>query len=65
MRHIDSNIVPGVLFGIDQEYENFAKINNTQVNIHKYLWMTIDCSLTGKLIFSMVDYIGKMLDDIP
>ena len=27
--------------------------------------MTIDYSSPGKVIFSMIDYIGKMLDDIP
>ena len=27
--------------------------------------MTIDYSSHGKLIFSMIDYIGKMLDNIP
>ena len=32
--------------------------------MHKYLGMTIDYSLPGKEIFLMVDYIGKMLDDI-
>ena len=33
--------------------------------MHTYLGMTIDYSSPGKVIFSMVDYIGKMLDDIP
>ena len=33
--------------------------------VHKYLGRTIDYSLPGKVIFSMIDYIGKMLDDIP
>ena len=33
--------------------------------IHKYLRMTIDCSSPGKVIFCMVNYIGKVLGDIP
>ena len=33
--------------------------------IHKYHRMTIDSSLPEKLILSMVDYIVKMLYDIP
>ena len=33
--------------------------------IHKYLGMTIEYSSTDKVIFSMINYIGKMLDDIP
>ena len=38
----------------------------TQGKVYKYLRMTIDYSFPGKVIFSMVEYIGKMLDcDIP
>ena len=37
----------------------------TRGKVHKYLRITIDYSLPGKLIFLMIDYIGKMLDDIP
>ena len=33
--------------------------------IHKYLRMTIYYYLTGELILYMVNYIGKMLDEIP
>ena len=33
--------------------------------MHKYLGMTIDYSLPGKLIFSIINYIGKMLEIIP
>ena len=37
----------------------------TRGKVHKYLRMTIDYSSPGKVIFSMIDYIGKMLDDVP
>ena len=37
----------------------------TQGKVHKYLGMTIDYSSPGKVILSMIDYIGKMLDNIP
>ena len=33
--------------------------------VHKYLRMTVDYSSPGKLIFSMIDYIVKTLDNIP
>ena len=36
----------------------------TRGKVHKYLGMTIDYSSPGKVIFSMIDYIGKMIDDI-
>ena len=35
----------------------------TQIKVHKYLGMTVDNSLPGKLIFEMVKYIGKILGD--
>ena len=37
----------------------------TRVKVHKYLGMTIDYSSPVKLIFSMINFIGKMLVDIP
>ena len=37
----------------------------TQGKVHKYFGMTIDYSSSGKVIFSMIEYIGKMLDNIP
>ena len=33
--------------------------------VHKYLGMTIDYSLPGKVILSMIKYIGKTIDNIP
>ena len=36
----------------------------TRGKMHKYLGITIDYSLPGKVIVSMIDYIGKMLEDI-
>ena len=33
--------------------------------VYKYLGMTIDYSSSGKLIFLIINYVGKMLDDIP
>ena len=37
----------------------------TRGKVHKYLGSTIDYSLIGKVISSMVDYIEKILDDHP
>ena len=37
----------------------------TRGKVHKYLGMTIDYSLPGKLILPMIEYIRKMLDDTP
>ena len=37
----------------------------TRGKVHKYLGMTIDYSSPGKVKFLMIDYIGKLIGDIP
>ena len=58
-------VVSRVLADIDAENGKIVKMAITQGKVHKYLGMDIDYSSPGKVIFSMVDYIGKMLDDVP
>ena len=65
MSHIYSKIVSSVLTGIVAQYRNTAKMTITRCKIHKYLGMTINYYFTGKVISSMVDHIGNMLDEIP
>ena len=62
--HIYPTAVSRVLADIDAEYGNIKKMTITQGKVHKYLGMTIDYSSPGKVIFSIIDYIGKMLDNI-
>ena len=40
-------------------------MTTTRGKVHKYLGMTIDYSSPGKEIFSRIDSIGKILDNIP
>ena len=63
--HVDLAVVSRVIADIDAEYGKIAKMPITRGKVHKYLGMTIDYSSPCKVIFSMMDYIGKMLDDIP
>ena len=63
--HVDPAVVSRVLADIDAEYGRIAKMTIMRGKVHKYLRMTIDYSSCGKLIFSMIGFIGKMLDDIP
>ena len=37
----------------------------TRGKLHKYLGMTMDYSSPGKIIFLMIGYIGKIIDNIP
>ena len=65
MLHVDSNILSSVPVKIDEEYEKNVKMTITQGKIHKYLRIAIDYSLPGRLILSMVYYIGKILNYTP
>ena len=40
------------------------KMTTTRGKIQKYLGMTIEYYLPGKVIFSMIDFIGKIIDGI-
>ena len=63
--HVYPAVVSSVLADIDAEYGKISKMTITRGKVHKYLGMTIDYSSPGNLIFSMIDYIGKILDNIP
>ena len=64
MSHYDSNIVSSVISDIDVEYWKFSRMTITRGKIHKYLRMTIDYFSPGKLKFSILNYIVKMINDI-
>ena len=63
--HVDPAVVSRVLADIDAEYGKIAKTTIMRGKVHKYLGITIDYSSPGKVIFLMIEYIGKMLGDIP
>ena len=57
--HFEPAVVSIVLSDIDAEHGKIAKMTITWCKVHKYLEMTIDYSSPGKVIFLMIDYIGK------
>ena len=63
--HVDPAVIYSLLADIDAEYEKIEKMTITRGKVHKYLGVNIYYSFPGKVIFSMIDYIGKMLDNIP
>ena len=65
MSHFDPDIISSILADIDTEYGNITKTTITRGKIYKYFGMTIDYSSPSKLIFSVVNYIGKILNDTP
>ena len=63
--HVDPANLSSILADIDAEYGKITKITITRGKVHKYLEMYIDYSFPGNVMFSMIDYIGNMLYDIP
>ena len=61
---IDSNIVSSVLSEIDALYRKISEMTIMWGKIHKYLGMTINYFFPGKVVLSMVNYIGKIIDYI-
>ena len=53
--HVEPAVVSSVLADIDAEYGKISKMTIMRGKAHKYLGMTIDYSLSGKVILSMVD----------
>jgi hypothetical protein len=63
--HVDSKEVTKMLTLFSQEYGKEALLTITQGKIHKYLGMTINYSIKGKVKITMIDYIKGMLDESP
>ena len=63
--HIDANVVTDVIKLLESEFGKEASLTKTRGKLHDYLGMTIDFSITGKVMFTMVDYIKGMLDALP
>ena len=63
--YADSKVVSIILADIDTYYGKIKKMVITRGKIHKYLGMAFDYSLPSKLILSMVEYIVKILYEIP
>ena len=63
--HVDQAVVDEILAALDGEYGQIAPITITRGKVHDYLGMLIDYSEEGKVKFSMVDYISKMLMEMP
>ena len=63
--HVNPTVISSVLADINAEYGKIAKMTGTWGKVHKYLRMTIDYSSPGKVVLSMINYIEKLLDNIP
>ena len=63
--YVDYDFIYAVIVDIKLYYVNVAKMTITRGKIHKYLGITTNYSSPVKAKLSMVEYIGKILENIP
>jgi hypothetical protein len=63
--HVDPNVVSKVIAALEGEFGKEAPLTVTRGKVHEYLGMTIDFSDPGKVKFTMIDYIQRLLDEAP
>ena len=63
--HVDSEVVTDVIKLLESEFGKEAPLTKTRGKVHDYLGMTINYSIPGKVMFTMIDYIKTMLDELP
>jgi hypothetical protein len=63
--HIDPDVNTDIIEMIDNEFGKEAPLTITRGRIHDYLGMTLDFSEQGKVKIKMLDYVEKMLADLP
>ena len=63
--HSDMNAIEHIIAKLNSEFGKEAPLTVNRGKIHEYLGMTIDYSQPGNVIFSMIDYIQRLLDEAP
>ena len=63
--HMDHNVVTSILQEINDWYGEMSPLTVTRGKVHEYLGMTIDYSTKGEVKFSMIEYIDKLLEELP
>ena len=63
--HVDPSVVTELLNEINNEYGKISPLTVTRGKRHDYLGMTLDFSVPGNVTFTVIDYIHKILEDLP
>jgi hypothetical protein len=63
--HVDSKVNTNVIDLINAKFGKEAPLTITRGRLHDYLGMTLDYSEKGKVKIKMLDYVEKMLADLP
>jgi hypothetical protein len=63
--HVDPKVNTMIIGLIDAEFGKEAPITVTRGRVHDYLGMTLDYTEKGKVKIKMVDYVAKLLAELP
>jgi Reverse transcriptase (RNA-dependent DNA polymerase) len=63
--HVDTDVVTEVIELLESEFGKEATLTKSRGKVHEYLGMVIDYSIPGKVMFTMIDFIKDMLNDLP
>jgi hypothetical protein len=61
--HMDAKVNDDFVKWLNKLYGNHGKVTVTRGDVHDYLGMTFDFSVTGKVMIDMIDYMESMVDD--
>ncbi|MCE2996668.1 MAG: hypothetical protein LW863_13795 [Flammeovirgaceae bacterium] len=63
--HVSAAVIEDILAKMSERFGKEDPLTINRGTIHDYLGMTLDYSTAGKVKISMVDYIERMLGDLP
>jgi len=63
--HVDKSAVNDVISLLSKEFGKEAPLTIKRGNVHEYLGMTLDYSISGKVKIIMSDYINNILNGLP
>lgn len=63
--HVDSEVVTSVIGTLNKAYGKHAPLTVTRGKVHDYLGMRLDYSKKGEVHITMIEYIDKMLEELP
>jgi Reverse transcriptase (RNA-dependent DNA polymerase) len=63
--HVEESVVEDLISKMQEEYGKEAPLTVSRGKVLEYLGMKIDYSNTGKVVFSMRDYVKNLLEECP
>jgi hypothetical protein len=63
--HVDTKVVDSLIDDLDHEFGKETPLSKSRGKIHDYLGMTLDFSINGQVMVTMINYIKMICMDLP